>query len=152
MAVLSEEQSMIRDGAKSWVQEKSPVTAFRKLRDSGANEGFDRKVWAEMAEMGWAGILIPENYGGTGLGYLTLGLVLEETGRTLTASPLISTALTATTALLLGGTEQLGETRIAPVVHMQQVRRQECFERNGPGFVPFPHDSEARKQVNAAAG
>jgi len=105
MAVLSEEQTMIRDGAKSWVQEKSPVTAFRKLRDSGNPDGFDRTAWKEMAEMGWAGILIPEEYGGTGLGYLTLGLVLEETGRTLTASPLVSTALTATTALLLGGND-----------------------------------------------
>jgi len=105
MAVLSEEQTMIRDGAKSWVQEKSPVTAFRKLRDGGNPDGFDRAAWKEMAEMGWAGILIPEEYGGTGLGYLTLGLVLEETGRTLTASPLVSTALTATTALLLGGND-----------------------------------------------
>lgn len=105
MAVLSEEQTMIRDQAKSWVQEKSPVTAFRKMRDSGNPDGFDRAVWKEMAEMGWAGILIPENYGGTGLGYLTLGLVLEETGRTLTASPLVSTALTATTALVLGGSD-----------------------------------------------
>ena len=105
MAVLSEEQTMIRDGAKSWVQEKSPVTAFRKMRDSGNADGFDRAAWNEMAEMGWAGILIPEEFGGTGLGYATLGLVLEETGRTLTASPLISTALTATTALLLGGND-----------------------------------------------
>ncbi len=105
MAVLTEEQSMIRDGAKSWVQEKSPVTAFRKLRDSGNDAGFDKATWAEMAEMGWAGILIPEEFGGTGLGYLTLGLVLEETGRTLTASPLVSTALAATTALLLGGSD-----------------------------------------------
>jgi alkylation response protein AidB-like acyl-CoA dehydrogenase len=105
MAVLNEEQTMIRDGAKSWVQEKSPVTAFRKMRDSGNADGFDRATWKEMAEMGWAGILIPEEFGGTGLGYLTLGLVLEETGRTLTASPLVSTALTATTALLLAGSD-----------------------------------------------
>jgi alkylation response protein AidB-like acyl-CoA dehydrogenase len=105
MAVLNEEQSMIRDGAKSWVQEKSPVTAFRKVRDAGNGDGFDRAAWKEMADMGWAGILIPEEFGGTGLGYLTLGLVLEETGRTLTASPLISTALTATTALLLAGND-----------------------------------------------
>ena len=56
--------------------------------------------------MGWSGILIPEEFGGTGLGYLTMGLVLEETGRTLTASPLISTALTATTALLLAGSAE----------------------------------------------
>ena len=78
MAVLTEEQTMIRDGAKSWVREKSPVTAFRKLRDSGNADGFDRAVWKEMADMGWAGILIPEEFGGTGLGYLTLGLVLED--------------------------------------------------------------------------
>jgi alkylation response protein AidB-like acyl-CoA dehydrogenase len=105
MAVLNEEQVMIRDGAKSWVTEKSPVTAFRKVRDSGNADGFDRAAWKDMAEMGWAGILIPEEFGGTGLGYLTMGLVLEETGRTLTASPLISTALTATTALLLAGND-----------------------------------------------
>ncbi len=105
MAVLSEEQAMLRDAAKSWVSEQSPVTAFRKLRDGGNADGFDRAAWAQMAEMGWAGILIPEEFGGSGLGYLTLGLVLEETGRTLTASPLVSTALAATTALLLGGTD-----------------------------------------------
>jgi alkylation response protein AidB-like acyl-CoA dehydrogenase len=105
MAVLSEEQTMLRDAAKSWVSEKSPVTAFRKLRDSGNADGFDRTAWSEMAQMGWAGILIPEEFGGSGLGYLTLGLVLEETGRTLTASPLVSTALTAATALLLGGND-----------------------------------------------
>jgi alkylation response protein AidB-like acyl-CoA dehydrogenase len=105
MAVLTEEQTMLRDAAKAWVQEKSPVTALRKLRDSGIADGFDRAIWREMAEMGWTGVLIPEEFGGTGLGYLTLGLVLEETGRTLTASPLISTALTAATALLLGGND-----------------------------------------------
>jgi alkylation response protein AidB-like acyl-CoA dehydrogenase len=105
MAILSEEQTMLRDAAKSWVGEKSPVTALRKLRDSGNADGFDRAAWNEMAEMGWAGILIPEEFGGSGLGYLTLGLVLEETGRTLTASPLVSTALTATTALLLAGSD-----------------------------------------------
>src|ERR1700689_4085123 len=105
MAILTEEQTMLRDAAKAWVAQKSPVSVFRKLRDSGAIDGFDPAVWAEMCEMGWAGILVPEELGGSGLGYLTLGLVLEETGRTLTASPLISTALAATTALLLGGSE-----------------------------------------------
>ena len=103
MANLTEEQTMLRDAAKSWVAEKSPVTAFRKMRDSGNADGFDRSVWREMCEMGWAGILVPEDFGGSGLDYLTLGLVLEETGRTLTASPFFSTALVATSALLLGG-------------------------------------------------
>jgi alkylation response protein AidB-like acyl-CoA dehydrogenase len=102
MAVLTEEQSMLRDAAKSWVGERSPVTALRKLRDSGNDDGFDRAVWKEIAELGWSGIIVPEEFGGSGLGYLTLGLVLEEMGRTLTASPLLSTAQ-ATAALLLAG-------------------------------------------------
>src|ERR1051325_3569898 len=103
MANLSEEQVLLRDAAKNWVREKSPVVAFRKLRDSGNAGGFDRAAWREMAEMGWAGILVPEEFGGSGLGYRTLGLVLEETGRTLTASPLLSTGLVAASALMLGG-------------------------------------------------
>ena len=105
MANLTEEQTMLRDAAKNWVAEKSPVTAFRKMRDSGNDDGFDRSVWREMCEMGWAGILVPEEFGGSGLDMLTMGLVLEETGRTLTASPLFSTALVATSAVLLAGND-----------------------------------------------
>ena len=105
MAVLSEEQSMLRDAAKSWVQEKSPVTAFRKMRDSGAELGYDAAAWNEMAEMGWAGVIVPEEYGGSNFGYLSLGLVLEELGRTLTASPLLASGLAAASALILGGSE-----------------------------------------------
>src|SRR5690349_25167710 len=106
MAVLTEEQSMLKDAAKSWVQEKSPVTAFRKMRDSGVELGYDAAAWNEMAEMGWAGVVIPEEYGGSNFGYLSLGLILEETGRTLTASPLLASALGAASALILGGTEE----------------------------------------------
>jgi alkylation response protein AidB-like acyl-CoA dehydrogenase len=105
MAVLSEEQSMLRDAAKSWVQEKSPVTAFRKMRDSGAELGYDAAAWNEMAEMGWAGVIIPEEYGGSNFGYLSLGLILEELGRTLTASPLLASGLAAASALILGGSD-----------------------------------------------
>jgi alkylation response protein AidB-like acyl-CoA dehydrogenase len=105
MAVLTEEQSMLKDAAKSWVQEKSPVSAFRKMRDSGVELGYDANAWNEMAEMGWAGVIIPEEYGGSNFGYLSLGLILEETGRTLTASPLLASALGAASALILGGSD-----------------------------------------------
>ena len=105
MAVLNEEQTMLRDAAKSWVQEKSPVTAFRKMRDSGVDLGYDAAAWNEMAEMGWAGVVVPEEYGGSQFGYLSMGLILEETGRTLTASPLLASAVGAASALALGGTD-----------------------------------------------
>ena len=105
MAVLNDEQSMLRDAARTWTQEKSPVSAFRKMRDSGAPNGYDQAAFQEMAEMGWTGVIIPEEYGGSDFGYLSLGLVLEETGRTLTASPLLSSALAAASALILGGSD-----------------------------------------------
>ncbi|HEX3919003.1 MAG TPA: acyl-CoA dehydrogenase family protein, partial [Caulobacteraceae bacterium] len=74
MAVLTEEQSMLRDAARTWTQEKSPVSAFRKMRDSGQPLGYDPAAFNEMAEMGWTGVIIPEEYGGSDFGYLSLGL------------------------------------------------------------------------------
>lgn len=105
MAALTEEQAILRDVAKSWVEEKSPVSAFRKVRDSGSERGFDEGAWKEIAEMGWAAVLIPEEFGGAGLDHLTMGLILEQMGRTLSASPLLMTGVGAVTALLEGGTE-----------------------------------------------
>jgi alkylation response protein AidB-like acyl-CoA dehydrogenase len=105
MAVLTEEQTLLRDSARTWTREKSPVSAFRKMRDSGAPLSYDPAAFAEMAEMGWTGVVIPEEYGGSAFGYLGMGLILEETGRTLTASPLIATALAGASAIILGGTE-----------------------------------------------
>jgi alkylation response protein AidB-like acyl-CoA dehydrogenase len=103
--VLTEEQQILRDSAKGFIAEKSPVTELRRLRDSNDTNGFDTGLWSQMAEMGFAGIVIPEEYGGAGFGYRGLGLVLEEAGRTLAASPLMSTSLLCTSALLIGGSE-----------------------------------------------
>lgn len=103
MAALSEEQLMIRDQAQSWVSEQSPVQKFRELRDS--NEVFSPFNWNAMVEMGWTGIVVPEQYGGSDLGYLTFGVVLEELGRQLSVSPLLSSALVGASALMLGGDE-----------------------------------------------
>jgi alkylation response protein AidB-like acyl-CoA dehydrogenase len=106
MAVLNEEQTLLRDAAREWTKDKAPVSAFRKLRDAGAaGLGYDPALFAQMAEMGWTGVVIPEAYGGSDFGYLSLGLVLEETGRTLTASPLLASGLAAASALVLGGSD-----------------------------------------------
>jgi alkylation response protein AidB-like acyl-CoA dehydrogenase len=105
MAVLNEEQTMLRDAAKSWARDASPVTKLRALRDGGSGASFDAAAWAEMGQMGWAGVIVPEEYDGSAFGYLSLGLILEETGRTLVASPLLSTALIGASALTLGGSD-----------------------------------------------
>ena len=104
MAVLSEEQTMLRDMAREWTTNESPVTAYRKFRDLAPACGYDANAFKTMAEMGWAGIVIPESYGGSDFGWLSLGLVLEETAKTLTASPLAASALAAS-ALVLGSSD-----------------------------------------------
>ena len=76
---------MLKDQAQAWVSEQSPVQKFRQMRDSGIEQAFQPEVWPAMVEMGWTGILIPESHGGSDLGYLTFGVVLEELGRQLGA-------------------------------------------------------------------
>ncbi|HVF93742.1 MAG TPA: acyl-CoA dehydrogenase family protein [Sphingomonas sp.] len=104
MAVLNDEQTMLRDMAREWADNESPVSAFRKLRNAGSAEGFDTAAWSEIGQMGWGGIVIPEEFGGSAFGYLSLGLVVEQLGRNLAASPLASTG-PAATAIVMGASD-----------------------------------------------
>jgi len=104
MAVLNEEQEMLRNMAQDWVSNESPVTEFRKVRANGEPEAFSRAAYAAMAEMGWAGVIIPEEHGGSDFGFMSAGLVVEELGKTLTASPLIMNTIAAS-AIILGGSD-----------------------------------------------
>lgn len=101
--VLTEEQQLLRDTATQFFQERVPVANLRKLRDTHDATGFDRAVWKEMSDLGFAGILTSEKYGGTDFGPVGLGLVLEQAGRTLAASPLVSTVLLSGSAVQLAG-------------------------------------------------
>lgn len=98
---VTEEHEMLREAAAAFTAEKAPVSALRALRDAGGR--YDASLWAEMAAMGWAGVLIPEEHGGAGFGFRGAGIVLEELGRTLAATPFLSTAVIGASALLLGG-------------------------------------------------
>ena len=101
--VLSEDAQLIRDQAMDFFREKSPVSALRKLRDSADADGFSRRLWQEMAELGWTGFVVSEASGGSNFGMVGLGQVLEAAGRTLAATPLVSTALLGASALDMAG-------------------------------------------------
>ena len=103
--VLTEEQSMLRDSARGLISDKAPVSHLRSLRDSKDATGFSRELWKAFAEMGFSGLLVPENFGGSGLGCVEAGMVMEEIGRTLMPSPFLSTAVLAVSALSRGGSE-----------------------------------------------
>lgn len=115
MAALNEEQNLIRDQARAWVEKRAPVKRFRALRDSAEDACIDTELWSDMVEMGWTGILVPEEYGGTDLGQLTFGLILEELGRQLVATPLLASALIGVSALRLGGSERQ-KTELLPKI------------------------------------
>ncbi len=104
--VLNEEQVLIKDTAHNFFNEQAPVASLRALRDEGDAQGYSPALWREMAELGFAGILVAEEHGGSGLGYLPMGLVLEESGRTLAATPLLSTAVIGVAALQLAGSAE----------------------------------------------
>ena len=100
---LTEDQEMLRDSAEGFVREKAPVTHLRKLRDADDRTGYDPALWKEFAEMGFTSILMSEDDGGLGLGHVEAGVVMEEVGRNLTPSPLLSTGIAAVAALKEGG-------------------------------------------------
>lgn len=107
--ILNDDEVMLRDTAEGFFKEKAPVKALRELRDARDETGFDRGLWAEMSEMGFAGIVVPEEHGGVEMGYMAAGLVAEQMGRNLSASPFFSTAILAATALKDGTAEQKSE-------------------------------------------
>jgi len=97
---FTEEQDFLRDAVRKFVDERCPIPEVRNLMES--EDALSEELWSEMAAMGWLGLLVGEDHGGAGLTFIDLVVLLEETGRTLLASPLLSTAL-ATMAVREGG-------------------------------------------------
>jgi alkylation response protein AidB-like acyl-CoA dehydrogenase len=108
--VLNEEQRILKDSAREFLQSNAPVEALRKLRDESDPIGYSKELWQQMAELGWTAIAIPEQFGGLEFGYLGLGLIFEEAGRTLAASPLFSTVVLGGSTIEIGGSEEQKNT------------------------------------------
>ena len=103
--ILNEEQQSLKDIAKDFLEKNAPVTHFREIRDSANETGYSQELWKKMAELGWAGILVSEEYGGFEFGMMGMGGILEETGKTLTPSPLFSTAILGASLLEIAGSD-----------------------------------------------
>ena len=104
--ILNEEQTMLKDSAKDFCATNAPIGQLRKLRDEENPDGFDRGTWGSMVELGWAAIPWSEDHGGLAFGYKGLGVVTEESGRTLTASPLYASVWVGGTLINLGGSDE----------------------------------------------
>ena len=91
--VLSEEEQFLKDTAKNFAEERSPISHFRSLRDNKDHKLWDKDIWSEMVKLGWPGILIPEEFGGSNFGVTGIGVILQECAKTLTPSPLFATGV-----------------------------------------------------------
>jgi len=105
--ILTEEQQFLKDTAQSFSRDKTPTNHFRKLRDDNSSKCWDDSIWQEMVQLGWSGILVPEDFGGSDFGVAGISVIMQELGKTLTPSPLLATAvLGVSTIKLLGSGEQ----------------------------------------------
>ncbi len=145
--ILNEDQSMLRDSARDFMGDEAPISHFRKYRDMECKDGFAHGLWKQFADMGFTGILIPQDHGGMGMGHVEAGIVLEEIGRNLTPSPFLSTSVIAVEALKAADKAMrdrwfpgilAGETVIGIAIDETAKHRPEKIackaERSGNGF------------------
>ena len=114
--ILNEEQQSLKDIAKEFLQKNAPVTHFREIRDTKNELGYDEVLWKEMVNLGWSGILIPEEYGGFDFGMVGMGSIFEEMGKTLTPSPLFATGVLGASLISLGGNDSQKQILLPKIV------------------------------------
>ena len=141
--ILNEEQQSLKDIATEFLQSNAPVTHFREIRDTQNELGYDESLWMEMVNLGWSGILIPEEYGGFEFGMVGMGSILEEAGKTLTPSPLFSTGVLGASLLTLGGNDSQKQTYLPQIVDGTLTTALALEENNR--HDPYSIDTQAKK-------
>ena len=97
--ILNEEELYLKETAKNFAENSTPINHFRSLRDNDDPQLWSKDIWKEMVELGWSGILIPEEYGGSDFGLTGICTILQECGKTLAPSPLFATGVLGAYAL-----------------------------------------------------
>ena len=144
--ILNEEQQSLKDIAKEFLQNNAPITHFREIRDTENELGYDESLWKEMVNLGWSGILVPEEYGGFDFGMVGMGSILEEAGKTLTPSPLFSTGVLGASLLTLGGTDHQKQTYLPKIVDGTLTTALALEESNR--HAPHSIETQAKKDGN----
>ena len=115
--VLSEEEQFLKDTAKNFAEERSPISHFRSLRDNNDPKLWDKDIWSEMVKLGWPGILIPEEFGGSNFGVTGIGVILQECAKTLTPSPLFATGVLGAYAISEFGNDEQKNNYLPKIVN-----------------------------------
>jgi alkylation response protein AidB-like acyl-CoA dehydrogenase len=126
---FSDDQKQLRDQARKFLAEKCTSKAVRVVLDG--KESYDRGLWKGLAEMGFLGVAIPEEYGGAGAGHLELCVVAEEMGRALAPVPFSSTVYLAAEALMLAGSEAQKQAWLPRIASGEAIGTLALFEGTG---------------------
>ena len=115
--VLTEEEQFLKDTAKNFAEERTPISHFRSLRDNNDPKLWDKNIWMEMVKLGWPGILIPEEYGGSNFGLTGISVILQECAKTLTPSPLFATGVIGAYAISSFGNKIQKDNYLTKIVN-----------------------------------
>src|SRR5438105_12611474 len=140
---FSDEQKQLRDEARRYLREKCPPKAVRAVLDGNAS--YDRELWKGLADMGFLGVAIPEEFGGAGAGHLELCVIAEEMGRALAPVPFSSTVYLAAEALLLAGSEAQQRKWLPAIAAGEAIGTLALFEGKG-------NPSPQAVKLNASGG
>ena len=112
-----EHRGQLADSVADFAARGTDIARVRKLRGTAAE--YDRAIWKKMAELGWLGILVPEQYGGLGLGLTEMAIVARGLARGLSPEPLAATAVMSATALVAAENESLKREQLPRLVSGQ---------------------------------
>jgi alkylation response protein AidB-like acyl-CoA dehydrogenase len=128
---LNDEQQAIRSTAREFLSARYKSERIRELLES--EHGFEQSDWEEMAELGWPGLALPEEWGGQGLGTVDLAVLFEEMGYSLAPSPLFSSTI-AGLALAHCGTEEQRDRWLRPLAAGDTRGTPALFDAGSPAL------------------
>ena len=140
--LLTEEEEMLKNGAREFLESECPPSLARAMEKD--EKGYPSELWRKMADLGWFGLALPEQYGGQGLSLTYLGIVLDEVGRAIAPVPFHSTVVAALT-IARDGTEQQRQ-EILPVVSRGDMILTWALTERDPRFIPEAIETQAVAQ------
>jgi alkylation response protein AidB-like acyl-CoA dehydrogenase len=140
---FSDEQELLRQTARDFLAENCPTAFVRQMMED--DTGYAPALWKKMADLGWLGLAFPEEYGGQGLGFVDLTVILEEMGAALLPSPFLSTVLLAGQTILIGGSEAQKHAYLPKIADGSLIATLAMTELSGR------FDAEGITEVNAVS-
>lgn len=138
---LTEEQEMLKKAARDFLADKCPKSFVREMEAS--DTGYSPELWQDMAELGWIGLAFPEDYGGGGMGFLDLAVLLEEMGRVCLPGPFFSTVILGGLTILDAGSEEQKQEYLPAIIRGERILTAGLYEAGLRSFNASPPTMEA---------